>query len=238
MQLFFVDDIKGAIITLNEQESKHCIKVMRRRRGDMIEVVDGKGNYYLAQISDDNLRQVRATIHQIVKNWRAKSFKIKLAVSLASHTDRFEWMCEKATEMGVNEIVPIIAERTEKKTLNTERVQKILISAIKQSGRSFLPVLSPPISLIHFLLNHEDNEGYDKFIAWCGADRQQLLSNAYRKGSDALLLIGPEGDFTPHEVEVAEKKGFRPVSLGSGRYRLETAALIACCIVNLLNGDM
>jgi 16S rRNA (uracil1498-N3)-methyltransferase len=237
MQLFYSNQISKTDIILDEEESKHCVKVLRKRAGDIIQVVDGKGNYYEAIINDDNNKKTVARIQFTIANWNVKSFRICMAVSLAKNPDRFEWFCEKATEIGVNEIIPLIAERTEKRKLNTARIEKILLSAMKQSGKALLPVLKKEVLLVDLLKNINAYNDYQKFIGWCETGDEKHLKKMYRKGNDVLMLIGPEGDFTRDEVNAAVQHNFIPVSLGKSRLRLETAGIVACHIVNLLNDE-
>jgi 16S rRNA (uracil1498-N3)-methyltransferase len=237
VQLFFSQNITGNKIILDEDESRHCIKALRKKTGDVIEVVDGRGNYFVASIIDDNIKKTIAVINETKNNWNALPCKISIAIAIAKNPVRFDWFCEKATEIGINEIIPLITERTEKRKINTERIRRILISAMKQSGRALLPGLKAEMLFHDFLTTTNNYSAYQKFIGWCETGEEQHLKNLYRKGNDVLLLIGPEGDFTNEEVNVAELNNFIPVSLGKSRLRLETAGIVACHIVNLLNDE-
>jgi len=209
--------------------------VLRKKQGDEIEVVDGKGNYFRASVTDANFKKTEATIIEKTERWHVQPYSVSIAISLSKNPDRFEWFCEKATEIGVNEIIPLIAERTESRKLKVERIHKILISAMKQSGKALLPELKKETQLSDFLKSMQQYNQHEKFIGWCEIGEEQLLKNLYQKGSNALILIGPEGDFTKDEVDVAIQNEFVPVSLGKSRLRLETAGIVACQIVNLLN---
>lgn len=235
MQLFYSENIDSNTIILNEEESRHCGKVLRKKNGDTIEVVDGKGNYYRCIITDEHYQKVVAAIHERIKNWQVKPYQVSLAVAVAKNHDRFEWLCEKVTEIGVNTIIPIITERTELKQIKIERLEKILLSATKQSGKSLMPTIQKPISFNDFLQNLNAYKNHNKFIAWCETDESVHLKNLYQANQDAIILIGPEGDFTDNEVAEAQKQEFMAVNLGSNRLRLETAAVVACHIVNLMN---
>lgn len=235
MQLFYSENIDNNTIVLNEEESRHCGKVLRKKNGDIIEVVDGKGNYYEAIIIDENYHKVVASIYERISNWKVKPYQVSLAVAVAKNHDRFEWLCEKVTEIGVNTIIPIITERTELQQIKKERLEKILLSAMKQSGKSLMPVLQKPIFLNNFLQGIAEYNNHQKFIGWCETDESVHLKNLYQTNENALILIGPEGDFTDSEVTLAQQQGFKAVNLGSSRLRLETAAIVACHIVHLCN---
>lgn len=235
MQLFFSDTIEGDTIFLNEEESKHCGKVLRKKNGDMIEVIDGKGNYYQAIIADENYHKVTANIHKTIHQWHVKPYEVAMAVAIAKNPDRFEWLCEKITELGVHHIIPIITERTEAQKIKRERVEKILLSATKQSGKSLLPKLHEPIQFVDFIKNTKAYSHFEKYIAWCETSETQHLQHLYHKEKNVLLVIGPEGDFTEKEILLAIEQQFVTVSLGESRLRLETAAMVACHIVHLCN---
>jgi len=209
--------------------------VLRKKTGDEIEVVDGKGNYFRASIADDNFKKASAIIIEKTERWHVQPYRVSVAISLAKNNDRFEWFCEKASEIGVNEIIPLIAERTESRKLKTDRIHKIIISAMKQSGKALLPELKNEIALKDFYNTIRQYAEHQKFMGWCETGEEQHLKNLYQKGNDVLILIGPEGDFTNDEVDAAIQKGFIPISLGKSRLRLETAGIVACQIVNLLN---
>ncbi len=235
MQLFFSQNILDNIITLDEEESKHCTKVLRKKAGDEIEVVDGKGNYYIATISEDNFKSVTAVVKETILNWKVNHFKVVIAMALSKNPDRFEWFCEKATEIGVNEIIPVVTERTEKRQFKPERIQKILLSAMKQSGKALLPKLYDVVTFSELIKQTENYSDFDKFIGWCETGEEKHLKHLYNKGNNAYILIGPEGDFTKQEVTAATMQDFQPVSLGKSRLRMETAGVVACHIVNLGN---
>jgi 16S rRNA (uracil1498-N3)-methyltransferase len=237
MQLFFSKDIDGKKIFLNEDESKHCIKVLRKKSGDLIDVIDGNGNYFIARIENAAFKATEAIIVERRKNWNISPYKISIAVSISKNPERFEWFCEKATEIGIHQIIPIIAERTESKKIKIERINKILISAMKQSGKALLPEIIEPVKFPDFIKSDEKYTDYRKFIAWCETKEERHLKNYYKKGEHALILIGPEVDFTNDEVTAAKQSNFIPVSLGKSRLRLETAGIVACHIVNLLNDE-
>jgi len=232
MQLFYVPNISGAEVFLDETESKHAVKVLRLSIGDAIQLVDGKGGFYEAEVSDANPKKCRLKITNTQINFGKKDFHLHLAVAPTKNIDRFEWFLEKATEIGINEITPLLTEHSERKTVKTERLEKILVSAMKQSVKAFLPVINEVTSFNDLITNSTSG---NKFIAHCYEGEKKHLKNEVKKGEDILILIGPEGDFSREEVELAKQNGFREISLGTSRLRTETAAVVACHIVNLAN---
>lgn len=231
MQLFFCSDITTGNYTLNEEESKHCIRVLRLKIGDIIYLTDGNGNLHKTELVADHPKRCTVKILETKKEYGKRSFSIHMAVAPTKSIDRYEWFLEKATEIGIDRITPIICEHSERKEVKINRLEKVVISALKQSLKAYLPKLSGIVKLNHFI--NQPFEG-QKFIAYCEGE-PQLLKNLYKPQNDVLILIGPEGDFSPDEVEQAMKKGFVPVSLGNSRLRTETAAIAACHAINLLN---
>ncbi|MCD6353937.1 MAG: 16S rRNA (uracil(1498)-N(3))-methyltransferase [Prolixibacteraceae bacterium] len=233
MQLFFVPTIseKGNFV-LNETESKHAVKVLRLRTGSGVQVVDGNGGFYEAEITDANPKKCAMKVISAVKEFGKKDFRLHLAIAPTKNIDRFEWFLEKATEIGVDEITPILSEHSERKIIKPDRLKKILISAMKQSLKAYLPKLNALTTFSNFILG---SECPNKYIAHCIDGEKAHLKNSVKKGEDTLVLIGPEGDFSPEEVNLAKKNGFVEVSLGTARLRTETAGVVACHIVNLIN---
>lgn len=232
MQLFYVPDISSSEVFLNEDESKHAVKVLRLHNGDTVQLIDGKGGLYKAEISDANHRKCRLAITYKQTEVGKKDFRLHIAIAPTKNIDRFEWFLEKATEIGIDEITPLLTKHSERKTLNTERMEKILISAMKQSLKTYLPVLNN-ITCVNDLISTAVCK--NKFIAHCGEGEKQHLKNIVPKGEDILVLIGPEGDFTAKEIQYTQKHGFREISLGKSRLRTETAGIVACNIVNMAN---
>lgn len=225
MQLFYSPEIeKGqTTFTFDKDESKHIIRVLRRKMGDILYVTNGKGTLFTTQISLDSDKKC---ITEIVAHEDQSStpFRLHLAVAPTKMNERYEWFLEKATEIGIHEITPIICEHSERKIVKTERFEKIIQSAMKQSLQYHMPILNEPISLKEFLAqNHED----EKYIAHCEDTEKVLLRNSIPLHKKYLLLVGPEGDFSTSEIEIALEKGYKPVSLGHTRLRTETAALVA-----------
>jgi 16S rRNA (uracil1498-N3)-methyltransferase len=231
MHLFYQTHISGKTIYLEENESKHCIRVLRLKLNDEVWVTDGDGTMNKTQISDDNPKAWVLTIHETIKKCGDRPYKLHIAISPLQHPDRLEWFLEKATEAGIDEITPILCEHTEKKHVNSERLQKVLIAAMKQSLKAKLPTLNKIIKFSDFVKQEHDGL---KGIAYCH-DNRLHITEWYKTNSNCLILIGPEGDFSEAEIEMATKMGFIGITLGNSRLRTETAALSACIAVNLIN---
>lgn len=232
MHLFYSPDINDNIYTLSEEESKHCIRVLRLKIGDSIHLTDGKGNLFETRIKNDHPKKCELLVIDIQKNLGKRDYILHMAVAPTKNINRFEWFLEKATEIGIDEFTPLICERSERKEVKRERLNKVITAAMKQSLKAYHPMLNEAIKFKDFI--KQDFQG-EKFIAYCNENHMDQLKSIYQKGKNALLLIGPEGDFSPREIELAMEAGFKPVSLGSSRLRTETAALVACHTVNLLN---
>ena len=230
MQIFYAPDIYGATYTLNETESKHCIKVLRMTGGVPVKLIDGNGNLYEGVISDPNPKKCHITITKLSENFEKRDYKLHIAISPIKNHERFEWFVEKSVEIGIDEITPLICHRTEKPNIKTERIEKIIISAMKQSIKTFGTVLNPPRTFNEFIT---ESSGSIKMIAHC--NNRISISQVYKKGNDAVILIGPEGDFTEYEIDIAIKLNFLPIHLGKSRLRTETAGIIACHSVYFVN---
>ena len=231
MQLFYCPDIDGSTYTLNEEESKHCIRVLRMQTGDQFNITDGKGNLFEVEIIDDHPKRCSVKIISTLSNYEAKDFFLHIAVAPTKNIGRFEWFLEKATEMGIHEISPIICEHSERKEIKIPRLEKVIVSAIKQSLKAYVPKLNSAMNFSSFI--QQDFKG-QKFIAYCDGDHINL-KDQYRLKEGVCILIGPEGDFSPEEVKLALEHGFKTISLGKSRLRTETAAIAACHTINLLN---
>jgi len=232
MQLFYVPNISGAEVILDETESKHAIRVLRLIVGNQVQIIDGKGGFYEAEIIDANQKKCRLSIVKSTSEFGKKDFHLHIAIAPTKNTDRFEWFLEKATEIGIDEITPLLTSHSERKSINPERLEKILVSAMKQSLKAYLPKLNKLTSFKELVVN---NKTKNKFIAYCDDIQKTHLKELTKKGNDTLILIGPEGDFSPEEVQLATVNGFEVVSLGTARLRTETAGIVACNIVNLAN---
>ena len=234
MQVFYAPDLKGDIHTLDEQESKHCIKVLRKKTGETIHLTDGKGNMFLAELLNENSRKCDLKIIETRKEYGKRDYRIHLAVAPTKNINRYEWFLEKTTEIGIDEITPIICQRSERKVVKKERLAKVVTSAMKQSVKAYHPQLNEAMKFKDLV--KIDFSG-QKFIAYVEEGEHPALKFEYSIGSDALILIGPEGDFSPEEVQLAIKNGFSTVSLGDSRLRTETAAVVACHTVALMNRE-
>ncbi|UII76166.1 16S rRNA (uracil(1498)-N(3))-methyltransferase [Flagellimonas sp. HMM57] len=233
MQLFFNPSLDNSFkqFFFTPEESKHIVKVLRKKEGDLLQITNGKGYLFEAKIITADPRNCKA---QIVKDIKSvpKRYRLHLIVAPTKMNDRYEWFLEKATEIGVDEITPIICERSERKVLKIERMQRVLQSAMKQSLQTFLPKLNPIISYQEFM--DKELEGF-KFIAHCDEGEKMEFKRKAVADSNIVMLIGPEGDFSKAEIDQAKSKGFVPVSLGTTRLRTETAAIVACTTVSIVN---
>ncbi|PCH69185.1 MAG: 16S rRNA (uracil(1498)-N(3))-methyltransferase [Bacteroidetes bacterium] len=232
MHIFYCPDISENPF-LSEKESRHATKVLRLKNGEKINLIDGNGGFYTVKIIDENSKKCKVKILEKRRNYGKRNYYLHIAIAPTKNISRFEWFLEKATEIGIDEITPIICQHSERKTLKTERLEKILISAMKQSQQAFLPRLNPIVSF-NELINKSVNQ--QKLIAICaGEGKSQHLKNLYKKENDAVICIGAEGGFSKDEIEASVDKGYAPVSLGSNRLRTETAGFTACHAISLIN---
>lgn len=233
LNYFYCPDIseKQASFTLDEAESKHIVRVLRLSVGEHINLLDGKGVVFRCEIIETGKRCVVKIID--FKKSKEDAFHIHIAIAPTKNNDRLEWFIEKSTEIGINEITPIICFNSERKVVKQERLLKTAIAAMKQSGRTFLPKINEAVKLKDFLKACNIEQ---KYIAHCYEENQQHLKELCVAGKDVVLLIGPEGDFSLEEVEIAIKNhNFIPISLGKNRLRTETAGVYACTTIKLLN---
>ena len=233
MQLFYNPDINEETtnISFTKDESRHIVKVLRKNSGDQLQITNGKGWLFCAEIIIADLRNCEATIISKVFE-TSRSYKIHLAVAPTKMNERYEWFLEKATEIGVDTITPIICDRSERKIIKNDRFEKILQSAMKQSLHYYMPLLQEAVSFKDFVT--QDFNG-QKFIAHCEETERTSLKNALQSNTDVLILIGPEGDFSTNEITLAIASGFKPVTLGNTRLRTETAAVVACHSIAFYN---
>lgn len=212
---------------LPESDSQHCCRVLRMQTGDEIELVDGKGGLYRCRIVSAHSKRTEVEVIQQLSLPPVWNFKITIAVAPTKHLDRMEWLVEKLVEIGVNRIVPVLCMRSERKELKRERLEKIAVSAMKQSLKAVLPQIDDMMPLSSFLGTIDDDA--QRFVAYCEDNvERKLLAREYIAGRSVTILIGPEGDFSPEEIGMVIKKDFIPVTLGDNRLRTETAALVAC----------
>ena len=224
MEIFYSYDASPQVCLLDQEETRHCVKVLRHRPGDGVTVIDGRGTMYRCILSGAVCNVVEA-----VPGWGAHPYRLTLAVCPTKNNDRYEWFAEKATEVGVDEIVPVIGEHSERKVYKTDRLRRILLSAAKQSLKAAIPQVREPLGVRDFI--GDAPEDALKLIACCFEGEVPRLSVKEAledsAGREIIVLIGPEGDFSPEEVTAAVARGFVPVHLGSSRLRTETAALTA-----------
>ena len=233
MELFYSQDIEGGICRLDHDESGHCIKVLRHRCGDEISVIDGQGTLYRCRITSDSHKGVEAMVIDETPQWGSHPYHLHLAVCPTKNNDRYEWFAEKACELGFDELSPVIGDHSERRILKTARVEKILISAAKQSLKASVPVVNEPVSVKEFIeSSKETSQDTLRLIAYCFEDEniprrsiKEVLENY--NGKNIIVMIGPEGDFSKEEADLALASGFIPVHLGNSRLRTETAALTA-----------
>ena len=246
MELFYSRDIAGGICRLDQDESGHCVKVLRHRCGDEISVIDGCGTLYRCRITADSHKGVEAMVLSSEEGWGSHPYRLHMAVCPTKNNDRYEWFTEKACEIGLDEVSPVIGEHSERRVFKTARIEKILVSAAKQSLKASVPSVNEPVSVKEFIMKHGSSEEQTgqplKMIAYCFEDErvprrsimEVLEEHSRQDGSDCpeiIILIGPEGDFSHAEAELALAHGFIPVHLGASRLRTETAALTAVSAV-------
>ena len=217
---------------LDETESRHIANVLRKREGEELFVFDGRGNLFEARIQSIGKKEVMVHVVRLMQTDSHAQPKLHIAIAPPKNIERFEWFAEKVTELGISEITPLLCKHSERKELRADRIEKILLGACKQSLKLTLPVLNPMMKLEIFLAQQKNTA--QKYIAYCD-EKAIHLKNAYRGNFDAVVMIGPEGDFTKEEVLLAAKHEFETVSLGKSRLRLETAGIFAASVFNLAN---
>ena len=234
MQLFYTPDIEASHpqYFLSEEESKHAIRVLRLAVGDEVQLIDGRGGLYTAEIKDPHPKRTILQITSVTQGFNKRNHYLHIAIAPTKNIERLEWFLEKATEIGIDEISLIICQRSERKEAKTDRLNKIITSAIKQSIKAYHPVLNEPEPLAKLLSRTFDGQ---KFIAHCDEGEKVNLKDAIIPRGKYLILIGPEGDFTPKEIDEALNNNFKAITLGESRLRTETAALEACFEINFLN---
>ncbi len=231
MALFYVPDIETTW-ELPEDEAAHCLRVLRLNQGDELDVTDGKGHFYktiISSIAGKHCYLEAKEVLSVPKGWRGH---LHLAIAPTKNIDRIEWMIEKATEIGIDEITFLNCRFSERKVVKNDRIERIIVSAMKQSLKSFKPKLNEIVDFKKFITTERCAA---KYIAHCYDSDRVLLKKLLVAGENATILIGPEGDFSPEEVELAITAGYKPISLGNSRLRTETAGLVACHIYNIIN---
>lgn len=234
MILFYATDIREQLIYFPEEEARHAVQVLRRRPGDAVTVVDGQGGWYEGTLLEASKKSCVARIDRHVAQYGRREYRVQVAMAPPKNISRFEWFLEKATEFGIDRITPLQCFHSERRRLRPERLKKILSAAMKQSLKAYLPRLEPMTSFEEFV-RQPASVAAQRFIAYLGPQTKGHLKDNYRPGNDVTILIGPEGDFSEAEVDLALAQGFMGVSLGSSRLRTETAGVAACHLVHLLN---
>lgn len=234
MQLFYAPEISLPRHTLTEEESKHCIKVLRMNIGDELHLTDGRGALHRCKVVDGNAKRCVVEVVETTPEYEPLGYRLVMAVAPTKIIDRFEWFLEKATEIGVAEIYPIECEHSERRQIKDEREEKVITAAVKQSLKAYHPILHPLTSVRDVM--KMDFEG-DKFIAHCDSNfgEKEYLGKLVKKSHDTLILIGPEGDFSKEEINFAVQNGFTAITLGCERLRTETAAVVATTVVSTIN---
>lgn len=232
MNIFYTPELANEkTYTLSESESKHAIRVLRLKQGDVLTLVNGTGSFFDATIINDNVKRCEVEITKETKEDNNKP-QLNIAIAPTKNNDRTEWFIEKCTEIGIGQISPILCKHSERKIIKEERFVKTAISAMKQSLKATLPIVNDLTAFDKFIVKPFDGK---KFIAHCYAENQSHYKELYKKGENCLVLIGPEGDFSPDEVKLAIENGFEPITFGASRLRTETAGVIACTTFNFLN---
>lgn len=233
MYIFYAPGINSSSYILDEKESRHCIRVLRMSKGTPVKLIDGKGNLYDGVISQPDIKKCIVGITNVVPNFERRNYSLHIAISQLKNQERFEWFVEKSVEIGIDEITPLLCRNTEKQSVKTERINNIIISAMKQSVKAFKPVLNDPVPFKRFV--GMEHNGL-KMIAHCREDFSRTgIDEIYRAGDPAVIMIGPEGDFSEDEILTASANGFKHIHLGSSRLRSETAGVAACCQVSFIN---
>ncbi|SEW26093.1 16S rRNA (uracil(1498)-N(3))-methyltransferase [Chitinophaga arvensicola] len=232
LPVFFAPDLltDAPAYTMNEDTSKYCIQVLRHEKGDKVLLADGRGHKFTTEITDDNRKKCVVKILS-VETMPAPERSLRIAIAFTKNASRIEWFLEKATEIGIQTIIPLVSQRTEKEKIKAERLQNILVSAMLQSQQFYLPELQEPQAFDKLVKNNRDAQ---RLIAHCLPEQKSPLQETMQPGKDTLILIGPEGDFTPDEIKLALEQGFIPVSLGNTRLRTETAGMVAVTLMNTI----
>ncbi len=233
MQIFYAPDITGDTYTLDEKESKHIIRVLRMIKDEDVRLIDGRGNLYEGVISEPDQKRCTIKVTGRIYDFEKRNYRLHIAISPLKNPERFEWFIEKSVEIGIDEITPLICRNTEKPGIKKERINNLIISAMKQSLKANKAVLNEPCTFTDFI---KSNYSGKQMIAHCNDTfTRNKISDLYAKNENAVILIGPEGDFSEEEVKGAVSSGFSSVHLGSSRFRTETAGVAACHSIYFIN---
>ena len=235
MQLFYAPDITPPLYTLSDEESKHCVRVLRLGVGDSLHITDGRGNMHLCRIVEAHQHHCTVEVVSTQSEYEPLPYSLTMAVAPTKNIDRFEWFLEKATEVGVSRIIPIESDHSERRAIKHERELRVITSAVKQSLKAYHPILEDLTPLREIITRPFEGQ---KFIAHCDPsfEKREYLPAIIKKNENILILIGPEGDFSPEEINFALENGFKSISLGNQRLRTETAAVAATIMVATING--
>lgn len=234
MHIFYCAHIIDNKAQLSPEESTHCIRVLRLGKGEKVQLIDGRGGWYNAVITIPDVKRCGLDIINAINHNRNRSFSLHLAIAPTKNIDRFEWFVEKVVEIGIDVITPLLCQRSERRTLKTDRLHKLIISTMKQAMVPYLPMLHELTEFNRFISSFQGSS-YNHFIAHCEDNEKKKLLEEAAPHTNVVVLIGPEGDFTPGEIDLAVAQGFIPVTLGPNRLRTETAGIVACHTLNLLN---
>jgi len=231
MHFFYMPEITGKDIILSSEESKHCIRVLRLRKNETIGLVDGKGNLFNAVLMKPDQVNCSVRITEAFSQYKKRLYYLHVAIAPTKKAERFEWFLEKATEIGIDEITPLVCARSERSGINMERAERIIITAMKQSRRAYLPKLNSPKKFSRFIT---ETQGKTKIITHCNSENLPNITKRMIPDTPAIIMIGPEGDFTADEVSQSLFCGFREAGLGQFVYRTETAGIMACHLFNII----
>jgi 16S rRNA (uracil1498-N3)-methyltransferase len=234
MNIFYAPDILLPDVTLSPEESAHCIRVLRLGAGAKVQLIDGKGGYYNAVVTLPDAKHCRLSVTETIESRAPRMYSVHIAIAPTKNMDRFEWFIEKSVEIGIDIITPLLCHHSERRVLKTDRLEKLIIATMKQAIIPGKPVLNELTSFKDFV-GSIAHPGTNRFIAHCEETERETLQKVCRAGQDAVVMIGPEGDFSPEEVLSAINHGLVPVSLGRNRLRTETAGVVACNMINCLN---
>ena len=232
MPLFYTTHITGNQAVLEGDEARHCSQVLRMRTGEELALVDGQGGYFKGILAEIGKRDCKVEIRETMLEYGKRSYRVHLAVAPTKNMARWEWMLEKATEMGVDQLTPLLTKRSERIHVRVERLEKIAVSAMKQSEQAYLPMVSEPMDFKDLVTRAAYPQ---RFIPHCLDGVKSPLSQNCEPDKDVLVLIGPEGDFTAEELDLALSLGFLPADLGPTRLRTETAGIVALAAVHFVN---
>ena len=229
MQLFYTQNIKENMAIFTEEEARH-IQVLRKKAGDILHFIDGVGGMYQGEVMEVHKKQCILSILHHTPAYNQRKVHLHIAIAPTKNINRLEWFLEKATEIGIDEITPILCDRSERKKIRNDRLEKILLSAAKQSLKAYLPKLNELTDYQDFIKKENDSL---KYIAYCNDDNLNHLKKEYSSLQNVTILIGPEGDFSKKEIQLALENSYKGISLGDSRLRTETAGIVACHIINL-----